>query len=422
MNNLKTLAIVSILLTTSCSLFEQDKKESPRIIYKSLPVQETVEVDLRADSSVKTSAINVPSVSEQVNVQPEIITINKETIKATQPVSEGVSVRRIRVEEVSISNDNDSSYTDATSEAVEVTETASIPSEDYGSDESQPSSDAEVGQCYGKVRTKGTSKQVAERVVVEPERIRKQNIPAKYKFVNDEVVVREEGVKYIEIPATYKTVSEQVVVEPEKKEVRTIPARYKTVSERVMVQPAQKVWKKGRGLIERRSTDGEIMCLVEEPAKYETVQKQVLVEAERQEVRIIPEVTKTLTREVIATPARVEKRAIPAVKKMIQKKILVEPATTVDVKIPAVYKTITKNVEVTPSKVTWGPVLCDYNITPSIVTKLQEALTLRGYDTGGVDGVFGSRTSTAIGEFQKTLGIESSGITLRTLRELGVSY
>jgi len=81
-------------------------------------------------------------------------------------------------------------------------------------------------------------------------------------MVEQDVIVKEEGVKFIEIPATYKTVTEVVTVEPEKREVRTIPARYKTVQERVMTKPATKVWKKGRGLIEKAGSDGEIMCLV----------------------------------------------------------------------------------------------------------------------------------------------------------------
>ena len=152
------------------------------------------------------------------------------------------------------------------------------------------------------------------------------------------------------------------------------------------------------------------------------VSKRVLAEAERQETRIIPAVKKTITKQVIATPAKVEKRIVPAVRNRIAKKVLVEAERTVEVKIPAKYKMIKKKVPLTASKVSWRPVLCDYNITPSIVTKVQEALSLRGYDTGGVDGIFGSRTSTAINQFQKSLGLESSGITIETLRALGVSY
>ena len=37
-------------------------------------------------------------------------------------------------------------------------------------------------------------------------------------------------------------------------------------------------------------------------------------------------------------------------------------------------------------------------------------LTLGGYDTGGVDGIFGANTETAVKKFQKDLGLTQDGI------------
>jgi hypothetical protein len=60
--------------------------------------------------------------------------------------------------------------------------------------------------------------------------------------------------------------------------VETIPAKYEEVEEKVLVEEAHSVWQKGRGLIEKvDNTTGEIMCLVEVPASYKTVRKQVVV-------------------------------------------------------------------------------------------------------------------------------------------------
>lgn len=59
--------------------------------------------------------------------------------------------------------------------------------------------------------------------------------------------------------------------------METVPAVYKTTTEEVLESPAQTVWKKGRGPIEKLdNATGEIMCLVEIPAKYRTIQKVVL--------------------------------------------------------------------------------------------------------------------------------------------------
>ena len=41
---------------------------------------------------------------------------------------------------------------------------------------------------------------------------------------------------------------------------------------------------------------------------------------------------------------------------------------------------------------------------------LQDGLTTLGYDTGGLDGVFGTRTSTAVRNFQTRNGLVSDGL------------
>lgn len=415
------LTVTAVLLATACSESTAEK-EKPRITYVSN--ESTIEtIEPASDQNSQFEKITVPSVSAELNdSSDEKIVINKDTLSnaPTEPVAD-VTVKRIAVEDVETKTIDNVSAEEITTDVDEGSVVVSNI-EEYNGNSEQPAGDAEVGQCYGKVKVAGTFKEVMEKVVVQQEKIQKKTVPAQYKYVNEEVIVREETTKYIEIPATYKKATETVVVEPEKKKITTIPAKYRTVKERVMVKPATKVWKKGRGLIEKTGSDGEIMCLVEEPAKYEMVEKRVLVEPERQEVSIIPEVKKVITKEVIDKPAKVQKMKVPAVKKVISKKVLVEPEKVIDIKIPAKYKTVAKKVPVTKSKVTWRPVLCDYNITPSVIMKLQEALTLRGFDTGGIDGVFGSKTSESVNRFQKSLGLESSGITLETLRALGVSY
>ena len=44
------------------------------------------------------------------------------------------------------------------------------------------------------------------------------------------------------------------------------------------------------------------------------------------------------------------------------------------------------------------------------VRRAQKRLTLGGYDTGGVDGIFGARTETAVKRFQKDRGLTQDGI------------
>ena len=271
------------------------------------------------------------------------------------------------------------------------------------------SGDAQVGQCYGKVKVAGKYKSVTEEVVVEPAKTKTEIIPAKYGYKTEEVVIKEESFKYVQIPARYKTIREEVVIEPEKKQIITIPAQYKAVTERVMVKPARKVWTKGRGLIEKPGEDGEIMCLKEEPAVYENVTKQVMVTPERTETRVIPAVKELIEKQVIDQPARIEKVAVPASKTNIQKKIVIEPEQTRNVEIPAIKKLVTKKVPISEDRIDWAPIVCNDNLRMGLVSQIQAALNAKGYNVKQ-DGNFGKETSLALDKFQKSLGYESSEI------------
>ncbi|MAG98776.1 MAG: peptidoglycan-binding domain-containing protein [Alphaproteobacteria bacterium] len=58
----------------------------------------------------------------------------------------------------------------------------------------------------------------------------------------------------------------------------------------------------------------------------------------------------------------------------------------------------------------------------NLVKTVQRALTDRGYDPGPVDGLMGSKTSSALKAFQKDQDLEAVGyIGPRTLRKLGLN-
>jgi len=48
--------------------------------------------------------------------------------------------------------------------------------------------------------------------------------------------------------------------------------------------------------------------------------------------------------------------------------------------------------------------------TGNPVRRAQKRLTLAGYDTGGVDGIFGTKTEAAVKHFQKDQGLTDDGI------------
>ena len=67
----------------------------------------------------------------------------------------------------------------------------------------------------------------------------------------------------------------------------------------------------------------------------------------------------------------------------------------------------------------WGPVVdATYD---SMVEAVQEALTERGFEPGKIDGAMGSRTRNALREFQRSVGLPSTGeIDAATIAALGL--
>lgn len=309
--------------------------------------------------------------------------------------------------------------------------------------------------------------------------------PAAYEIVDEKVLQRQAGKRIDVIPANYKWVEKKVLVKEESVKIMDVPSVYETREDKILERAAYTTWKKGRGPIERvNNSTGEIMCLIEVPAKYKTVKKQVLVSpattkkitvpAEYKTVRVrklvtptqekvieIPakyqivkkrvkkhaeivtwrpkntvgegsptgkaicrtEITakyRTITKEVIETPTTTKKIAISAEFKDVKVRKLVSPAKEVKIDIPAKYQSITKRVKTSEEKLAWRSVLCETNTSKGLVTELQRALQKAGFDPGPVDGAMGYQTKVAINKFQKKKGFERGGLTLRTLDALGV--
>ncbi|NQZ13399.1 MAG: peptidoglycan-binding protein [Alphaproteobacteria bacterium] len=178
------------------------------------------------------------------------------------------------------------------------------------------------------------------------------------------------------IPAKVEGTEETVQISEEQKVLaRIIPAKYEVQTERVLVREARQVWKPGRGPQEKvDQTTGEILCLVEEPAVYKTIEKRVLVEPERPEYKTIP----------------------------------------------AQYETITRTETIEAERLEWRRILCETNVTSAVIMSLQNALNKKGYDAGPVDGRYGYKTTTAVDRYQRENGLAMNGLTYETIDHLGI--
>lgn len=309
--------------------------------------------------------------------------------------------------------------------------------------------------------------------------------PATYKNVADKVLKREASVRIEIIPATYKWEEQRVLIKEPSEKIVNIPAIYETKKEKILERAAYTTWKKGQGPIQKLdNSTGEIMCLIEVPAKYKTITKKILktpttskrivIPGEYKVIKVRKLVTaaqenkinipaeyqtlnkkvkesgeivgwrkkeeagagrltgkvicrakieaqyKTITKQVIVTPTTTKKVIIPSESKLIKVRKIVSPAQENKIAIPAVYSQVTKRKKTGEEKLVWRQVLCETNTSPGLVTKLQQALSNAGFNPGPIDGVMGRQTYVAVDNFQRKEGIESGGLTLRTLKALGV--
>lgn len=231
--------------------------------------------------------------------------------------------------------------------------------------------DAKPGQCFAKVRTPPVRESYAETVVVTPARKETRTVPAVYDTVDRRVLVKPERVERTTVPATYRTVYETVIVRPGSVRYKDIAPVYRTSYETVLVREARTEWRRSYigpgGFIpsgSRVEPTGEVMCLVEIPAVYDRVARQVMVEPGRS-VRIEePPVTRTQARQIVDRPARVVETRIAAVYRTDRVRQIVRPERTEVIDIPAVTRVVTKEREVGGGRDEWRQIDCPPSLAP----------------------------------------------------------
>lgn len=97
-----------------------------------------------------------------------------------------------------------------------------------------------------KVKTKPVYRQVAETVVVHPERVVHETVPAVWDYQTRHVVVRAERTERYVIPAEYGYEHVRVVVQAARKHVVEIPAEYAWRERTVVVSEGQSGWRRVR--------------------------------------------------------------------------------------------------------------------------------------------------------------------------------
>lgn len=281
---------------------------------------------------------------------------------------------------------------------------------------------AKPGECYARVFIPPTYRTATETVLKRGASEQLEVIPAKYEWVEEQVLVSAASQRLEVVPAQYDWVEERVLVKEASTRKEEVPAKYEWQEEKILVKPAETVWKKGRGPIEKLdNATGEIMCLVEIPAVYETVRRNVMVSPPTTRDISIPAEYETVRKKVMVKPPTTRTIDIPAVYKTVKVKKLVTAPQERKIPIPAEYQTVTKTEQVTDGHLEWRQILCETNVSPDFIRRFQTALLNAGHNPGPIDGVFGPETGAAMKAYQVKKGLASGALTYETVKSLGVS-
>lgn len=310
-------------------------------------------------------------------------------------------------------------------------------------------------------------------------------VSAKYEETEKDVLVKEESEEIKIADAQFEEAQENVVIKQASKKKVYKAAEYEVIEEKIEIEPAKAVWKKGDGPITKiDNSTGEIMCLIQVPAKYKVIKKTVLKAPSAIDLVEVPEEVKaikisklvsdatidkvkipaeykkvTLTNKisdaaftwrtagtegegtytgnqiclkevpakfakikklVIDTAAAIEEEKVEPVAKLIKVSNVATPAEEVRTKIAAEYKTVEKRSKVSSERLEWRRVLCKTNMGGDINKRIQQALKDAGVYNGTVDGNFGKGSMNAVEKYQKENGLATGGLTIDVLEKLGV--
>lgn len=280
---------------------------------------------------------------------------------------------------------------------------------------------ATPGQCYARVFVPPTYETRTEEVLSRGASESLKVIPARYEMTEQQVLVEAASTRIEVIPAEYGWTEEQVMVKAASSRLEQVPAAYEWQEEQMLVKAAHNVWKKGSGPIQKiDSATGEIMCLVEVPAEYRTVRTKVQTSAPSTRTIEIPAEYKTVKRQIVSKAASTRTIEIPAKYSTVKVRVVAAPASEQRTPIAAEYQTVSKRVQVTPGEMAWNQILCETNTTPNVVRDMQRALGAAGHAPGPIDGIVGRETLSAIRGYQSEKGLPTGGVTLATLKSLGV--
>lgn len=321
------------------------------------------------------------------------------------------------------------------------------------------------GMCFYEHYKPATIEKNEENVLITEATETLEVIPASYKASTEEVMIRPESNRYLATPVKFETVQEKVLIEPAKsvwKKGKGLVQKVDNLTGEIMCRveiPA--VYKEfSKQVVKTRP----IATLIPVPATNKTFETSLL-DKDAQEVRKpvaptyekvetfktigepsyswaagavgdademgkhtgkvvclkeTPAIIKTFEQTLVKTPGRFETEELAAVYEDVAIKQLVSNAVVNKTPIPAKNESFTKTTKISDARLEWRPVMCETNLNADIISSIQKALDEKGYPMGDTPGVIDQSMFSSIEQFQKDENLAQGGLTLTTIKALGV--
>lgn len=226
-------------------------------------------------------------------------------------------------------------------------------------------------------------------------------VPGETQTVTKQVVDTEARVEKRVIPAVYGYQKVRVLVSPERTETYTIPAVYKTIDKTRVVGGGKLEW---REIICEKDMNGPlpanaIPCqpgingaTCKPPGYHEHEERHVKGYGERGDVKV-------------STPTTYAKA---------------QPAPTPAVKAAPVAAKPVQTAAVQPAPASVQAASTAHSSGVTMVARMQEALSAKGYYKGAVDGFFTEASREALVRFQRDNHVAEGQLTVETARLLGI--
>jgi len=225
-------------------------------------------------------------------------------------------------------------------------------------------------------------------------------VPTKYQEVTKRVVLEPAVEKRVAVTPRYKTLQIEERISPAYENRIAIPARYQRIIKKEKIIDEKYFWSdaSSKYASTRLKSQCNKICLTQTPAQY-----------------------KKIAQKVVVTPASSKKIVIPKKYKSVKVKKIHQKASFKKVVIPAEYITVVTQRERTKGYAKWMPMVCESNMTPKIIKKVQKALELEGFYQGEIDGVWDIESKSSARAYQKSKGLGvTSKLSIETMEALGI--